>query len=375
MRLRTTAALTATVLGAGAVAAVSAGWYVSELALRPSPEVLGPERLTVRAVNRAGGADEVVLDRVPAALRPGVYGLAAHGVHATVGPVLSVGADTVTRRLERVSAGRLAPGARVLLTPQAYTGDPGSVLGGLGLGYANVRIPGELGPLPAWLVPAARDVWAITVHGLGATREQPLNVLPALHRMELPVLDIAYRDDPGAPASADRVGHLGATEWRDLDAAMRYAVRLGARRLVLYGWSTGAAMALRAAADSPERDRVSGLVLDSPVLAWQSAVRALAARRGVPRPLLPLGVRAAEGRAGLPAGHTAADADRLSVPVLIIHGPGDALAPWDLSRRFVERRGDLRTLHTVPDAPHAAMWNADPDEYEETLRRFLTPLL
>jgi uncharacterized protein len=158
MRLRTTAALTATALGAGAVAAVSAGRYVSELALRPSPEVPGRERLTVRAVNRAGGADEVVLNRVLPAVRPGVYGLAARGVHATVGPVLSVGADTVTRRLERVSAGRLAPGARVALTPQAYAGDPGSVFG---LGYANVRIPGELGPLPAWLVPAARDVWAI----------------------------------------------------------------------------------------------------------------------------------------------------------------------------------------------------------------------
>jgi hypothetical protein len=29
----------------------------------------------------------------------------------------------------------------------------------------------------------------------------------------------------------------------------------------------------------------------------------------------------------------------------------------------------------VPDAPHAAMWNADPTEYEERLRRFLTPLM
>lgn len=29
----------------------------------------------------------------------------------------------------------------------------------------------------------------------------------------------------------------------------------------------------------------------------------------------------------------------------------------------------------MPDAEHAALWNADPDGYAETLRRWLTPLL
>ena len=58
-------------------------------------------------------------------------------------------------------------------------------------------------------------------------------------------------------------------------------------------------MALRAAAHSALRDRISGLVLDSPVLDWQATLRALAAARGVPRALLPLAVRAAQGRTGL----------------------------------------------------------------------------
>jgi uncharacterized protein len=374
MRLRTTAALTASAFSAGAAAVVTAGRYVSELALRPSPGGLGRDRLTVHAMTRSATGDEVVLTRALASVRPGVHGLAGDGVHATAGPVLSVAADTVTRRLERVWTGRLEPGTQVAMTPQAYVGDPGSVFG---LAHENVRISGELGPLPAWFVPGARDVWVITAHGLDTTREHALNILPALHRMRLPVLDITYRNDSGAPASPDGMGHLGDTEWRDLDAAMRYAARCGARRLVLYGWSTGAAMALRAAAHSPERDRVGGLVLDSPVLHWQSTVRALAASRGVPAPLLPLGVRAAEGRTGLPAERTAAAADpeRLPVPALIFHGPGDTLAPWAASRRLADNRPDLVTLHTVQDAPHAAMWNADPDAYEETLRRFLTPLL
>jgi fermentation-respiration switch protein FrsA (DUF1100 family) len=67
--------------------------------------------------------------------------------------------------------------------------------------------------------------------------------------------------------------------------------------------------------------------------------------------------------------------DRLAVPALIVHGPDDTIAPWDASTAFATAREQLVSLYTVPDAPHAAMWNADPGEYEERLRRFLTPLL
>lgn len=57
-----------------------------------------------------------------------------------------------------------------------------------------------------------------------------------------------------------------------------------------------------------------------------------------------------------------------------MHGPDDTIAPWGPSRRLAERRPDLVTLHTVPNASHGAMWNAAPN-YEEALRRFLTPLM
>ncbi|BBJ44695.1 hypothetical protein SSPO_074130 [Streptomyces antimycoticus] len=151
----------------------------------------------------------------------------------------------------------------------------------------------------------------------------------------------------------------------------------GATGIVLHGWSIGASMALHTAANSALRHRVLGLVLDSPVLDWQATLRALAAARGIPAPLLPLAVRAAEGRTGL---HDSvlpevADPERLSVPTLVAHGPDDTLAPWHVSREFADRRRDLVTLHTVRRAPHAAMWNADPKAYEEALRRFLVPLL
>ncbi|SCE06596.1 hypothetical protein GA0115240_13755 [Streptomyces sp. DvalAA-14] len=182
---------------------------------------------------------------------------------------------------------------------------------------------------------------------------------------------------PGAPASPDRIGHLGETEWRDLDAAMRYAEARGARRIVLYGWSTGATMALRALHQSPAREHVAGLVLDSPVLDWRSTVRAAVTQHRLPALLTPLAVRAAEGRTGQHgARHAeAVDPDRLTVPTLLIHGPDDTFASWAATEELARRRPELIALHTVPGAPHAAMWNVDPDGYAETLRRFLTPLM
>ncbi|MFJ9177642.1 alpha/beta hydrolase [Streptomyces sp. NPDC102360] len=369
-----TAAAVTAVLGASA-AAIAVGRLASDAALKaPAGRPLPTEpRLTVHAT----AAGQVTLTRDLASLRPGTYGLQGDGYHAVVGPVVesaTTSADTVVRRLERVTHGTLEPGAKAWLTPQVHIGDPKAALG---LDHADVDVPGELGALPAWFVPGTRDTWVITVHGLGTTREHPMNLMGFLHHHQFPVLDLAYRGDLGAPRSPDGLGHLGETEWRDLDAAIRYAVRYGARDVIVLGFSTGAAMALHATAHSALRDRIKGLVLDSPVLSWEATLRALARARRTPGPLLPLAVRAAQGRTGLRGDRLAQAADPrvLKVPTLLVHGPGDEVSPWALSRRLADRRPDLVTLHEVDEAPHNAMWNADPKGYEEALRRFLTPLM
>ncbi|MFF8967766.1 alpha/beta hydrolase [Streptomyces sp. NPDC014995] len=369
-----TAAAVTAALAAGA-ASVAVGRFASDAALKAPPGRPLPTepRLTVHGT----AAGQITLTRDLAALRPGTYGLSGNGSHAVVGPVLATAphaVDTVVRRLERVTHGTLSPGDEVWFTPNLHVGDPTSALG---LDHTDVDIPGELGPLPAWVVPGARRTWVIAVHGLGTTREHALNLVGFLHRRRFPVLAPAYRGDLGAPRPPDGLSHLGESEWRDVDAAMRYAVRNGAERLVLLGWSTGATMALRAAARSGLRDLVSGLVLDSPVLDWQATLRALAAARHTPGVLLPLAVRAAQGRTGLRTGRPdeATDPSRLRVPTLVFHGPDDTVAPWSATRHFADQRPDLITLRPVPQAPHAAMWNADPAVYEEALRRFLIPLM
>ncbi|MGW0164977.1 alpha/beta hydrolase family protein [Streptomyces sp. NPDC003343] len=375
MRTVKAAAAAVTVAIAAGAAGVVAGRFASDAALKAPPGRPLPTepRLTVHSL----AAGRIVLTRDLASRRPGTYGLSGHGSHAVVGPVLETAPhspDSVVRRLERVTHGTLEPGDKAWLTSTLHIGDPRTALG---LDHADVDVPGELGAMPAWFLSGIRDTWVITVHGLGATREHPMNVLGFLRRLRFPVLDITYRGDRGAPRPPDGLNHLGETEWRDVDAAIRYAVRHGAERVVLHGWSTGATMALRAATHSPLRERISGLVLDSPVLSWEATLRALAAARRTPGALLPLAVRAAQGRTGLYGDgvRDAAEAGLLRVPTLIFHGPDDTVAPWGPSRRLAERRRDLVTLHTVRNAPHGAMWNVDPGTYEEAMRRFLTPLM
>ncbi|WP_018384681.1 alpha/beta hydrolase [Wenjunlia vitaminophila] len=357
--------------GTVGLAALAAGRHASSVALRPlrtGPP--GSEQVVVHDAT----PDTVTLARTPVSTRPGTYGLTGTTCHAVLGDVLSTTDDAVTRRLTRVDRGTLDRRTRGVFTPQAYTGDPRSARD---LDYRDVTVPGDLGPLPCWMLPGVRKVWVVAVHGLGATREQTLALLPTLCALHLPVLSVSYRNDPAAPRSPDHLGHLGDTEWHDLDAALRFAVEHGARQVVVVGWSVGATMALYAAHRSPLRGAVGGLVLDSPVLDWETTLRRLAVRRGVPAALLPLLLRAAEGRGVLPGDRLrrASRPEALFVPTLLVHGPDDTVAPWDRTRALARDRADLATLYRVPGADHAAMWNADPDGYEEQVRRFLVPLL
>ena len=48
---------------------------------------------------------------------------------------------------------------------------------------------------------------------------------PAMRRLGLTSMLISYRDDDGVAESPDGLHHLGMTEWRDLEAAARYASR------------------------------------------------------------------------------------------------------------------------------------------------------
>ena len=116
---------------------------------------------------------------------------------------------------------------------------------------------GELGILPAWVVPPAYpapgggDRWAILVHGRGARREEALRAIGPLHELGWTALVPNYRNDEGVVAGPDGRYNLGLSEWRDIEAAIDHAARLGAQEIVLVGWSMGGAIVLQFLDRSP----------------------------------------------------------------------------------------------------------------------------
>ncbi len=367
MSRRRWAIVAAAAVALGLVLGAAAAWHFSSAVLVPDHSPW-PAETTVEALPPG----RVVLESTEETRRPGVYGLEWLGGRAIVGSVLKEGEETVTRDLRAVE-GYLAPGMEVGIDPNVWAGNPTQAFG---LPSSTVAVPGELGPMPAWLVPGHSRTWAIVVHGINATPQTGLRVAPALHRAGLPTLLITYREDLGAPPSPDGFHHMGLTEWRDLSAAAHYALAHGAERLVLVGYSMGGAIVSQFMQRSPLAPRVSGLVLDAPVLDWRDVLAFNATEMGFPS----IGALPVEWAIGarIDADWESLDANRypddFQLPILLFHGIEDEVVPISTSDEFAELLPRRVTYFRVPKAGHTEEWNVDPGLYEARLGKFLSSL-
>jgi alpha-beta hydrolase superfamily lysophospholipase len=364
MSRRRWALLAVIVVALALAAGVAAAWHFSSAVLVPDHSPW-PADTAVEAL----APGRVVLERSDETRRPGVYGIEWPGGRAIVGAISSEGKDTVTRRLRAVD-GYLAPGMEVAIDSDVYAGNPTQALG---LPSATVPIRGELGAMPAWLVPGRSRTWAIVVHGINSTPQTGLRVVPTLHRAGLPTLLITYREDLGAPPSPDGFHHMGLTEWRDLGAAARYALAHGARRLVLVGYSMGGAIVTQFMERSPLAPRVAGLVLDAPVLDWKDVLSYNATEMGFPSAVATplewaIGARIDADWDSLDALQHPED---FHLPILLFHGDEDDTVPISDSDDFAALLPRWVTYYRVPRAGHTEAWNVDPGLYESRLGAFL----
>jgi alpha-beta hydrolase superfamily lysophospholipase len=364
MSRRRWAVLAAIAVALALAAGAAAARHFSSAVLVPDHSPW-PADTTVEAL----APGHVELERSEETERPGVYGIEWPGGRAIVGAISSEGADTVTRQLRAVD-GYLVPDMKVAIDTDVYAGNPTQALG---LPSTTVPIRGELGPMPAWLVPGRSRTWAIVVHGINSTPQTGLRVVPALHRAGLPTLLITYREDLGAPSGPDGFHHMGLTEWRDLGAAARYALAHGARRLVLVGYSMGGAIVTQFMERSPLAPRVAGLVLDAPVLDWKDVLSFNATEMGFPA-LVATPLEWAIG-ARIDADWDSLDALRhprdFHLPILLFHGGEDDIVPISDSDDFAALLPRWVTYYRVPRAGHTEAWNVDPGLYERRLGAFL----
>jgi pimeloyl-ACP methyl ester carboxylesterase len=345
-------------------ALAAASWHFSSAVVVPDHS---PWRRDVTVEGVSSG--QVVLSRSDDTLRPGIYGLDWPGGHAIVAGMTGSARRTVTRRLSELR-GSLVRGTKVALDSNPYEGNPRQALG---LPFANVAVPDELGPMPAWLIPARGHTWTIVVHGINGDREDNMRIVPTLHRVGSPTLLITYREDVGAPPSPDGHHHMGLTEWRDLQAAVAYALAQGAQRVVLAGYSMGGAIVAQFMERSPLATRVAGVLLDAPALDWRAILSFNAKEMGLPSfaadPVeWAIGARIDADWSGLDAlRHTSS----FHVPILLFHGTADKLVPIATSDAFAKALPRWVTYYRVPGAEHVESWNVNPVLYDARLTAFI----
>ncbi|WP_106813945.1 alpha/beta hydrolase family protein [Microbacterium timonense] len=361
---------------AGVVGALAAG------SVRMARKVVTPARRLpdTRILALDTAAQTITLARTADTELPGRYGLFTTGTadYLKLGSVLSEDATSVKRKLLT----HIGPDAH--LSPEAaFSGWYYERPEELHLPYTPELIGSTVGPCPAWLFPAGDgDTWVIQVHGRGTTRAECLRAVPLFDSLGITSLLVSYRNDGEAPRSRTGTYALGATEWRDVDAAVGFARRRGARRVIVMGWSMGGAIALQLSLNSAHGDVIAGLILESPVVDWRLVLAYQARELRVPRPITGLALEALQAEWATPLTRTGAAIrlDELDVvaraaelrhPILILHSDDDGFVPSDASHELFAARPDLVDLRVFDVARHTKLWNYDQERWSDSIRSWL----
>lgn len=262
-----------------------------------------------------------------------------------------------------------------------YDGDPQRAFG---WPFETVAIDGELGALPAWVVPPAAgadaraaDTWMVYTHGIGGRRENGYRFLSVARPLGITTLLYAYRNDAGAPRSPNGIYSFGLQEWRDLDAAVALARERGARRIILAAESMGGAIVAQFLRHSPHASAVTAAVLDAPALDLHQTLRHFVVASGLPlaEPVTWVATWITPRRVGIDLAET------LTLPVFDTqpkflfnaHGDTDGRVPISISDELKRRRPDSTYLRT--HARHVESWSEDPQRYRDALGGFLRGVL
>ncbi len=230
--------------------------------------------------------------------------------------------------------------------------------------------------LPVWDLQGgdAGGPWIVVTHGWGDSRVTMLSsgringLLPLCSRLLL--WDMAGHGDSPARSRCT----LGEREPEDLRALIsvlngadgRTGDPAAAARLVLYGFSLGAVVSLRAASQSR---RVDHVIAEAPYSApWVPArnvlrLRGLPHRANLPAALALTGLLLGKGLAWWPRpgreprGWLAFD--HIQQPVLVLHGEADEISPVSEGQSIAARL-PRASLHRIPGCGHHDMWIGAP---------------
>jgi len=230
--------------------------------------------------------------------------------------------------------------------------------GDLGLRFEDVRLVADDGvALHGWFLPVEGSRFTVLMaHGNAGNISHRLDrALLIQAKLKADVFLFDYRGYGRSEGSPDEPG-----TYRDGRAAYRYLAGqhgLDPRRIVLFGESLGAAVALQLALESPCR----ALVLESPFASIPEMARTVL-------PFWPLGalLRTRYDNVGKIGG--------LKVPLLVLHGEDDRTVPFAQGRRVFAAAPEPKRFFAIPAAGHNDTYVTGGDAYWQAWREFLQSL-
>ncbi len=363
---------------------VGAGWYYAGQALQPGgARVTTPEELVVGAI--VDGRITIAVGEDPSGnaqldtlglLYPGGYGLLTGPAEVGACPEPGAEGTCVTRDFQLVTGVSPAHATAVRIDEYAVApGQPSEALG-VEVEVLDIAIPG--GIAPAWWVPPAVDGGpvAVLVHGRGGARDEMLRIATILQPLGYGILVPSHRGDGVAPDPEDGVATFGSKEWLDVAVAIMDPAVPRDSRLLMVGYSQGAALVGHLLADGDVADRVDAVILDSPLIGLDDAMVLQARLAGIPnvlvRPVLESAYLFARTRGfDFGRGELVDSLAEQPRPILLFHGPDDTFVPVGPSERLAAQDPRGVTYVRVPGVDHVRSWNHDPQAYGAAVTSFL----
>ena len=208
--------------------------------------------------------------------------------------------------------------------------------------------------LHGWFVPGGSDTTLLWLHGNGGNISHRVDNIAELHaRLGVGVFIFDYRGYGRSDGTPSERG-----TYLDAEAALAYLVSrrdVDPTRLVLFGRSLGCAVA----AEIASRHEFHAVVLESPF----TSIAAMAKRH---YPILP-GI----GLFFRTRYDTLAKVKDVRVPVMVLHGDSDEIAPFDMGREVFAAANPPKRFHTIEGAGHNDTYMVGGSAYYEALGEFL----
>jgi pimeloyl-ACP methyl ester carboxylesterase len=214
---------------------------------------------------------------------------------------------------------------------------------------------------------APNSFTAVFIHGWGHSRIDSLARVKPLDEL----CDRIVMYDLRGHGESNGTARLGDSEDTDLLALLD---RLGQGPFILVGHSMGAVIALKAAmaarADS-SGSRIAGVIASAPYCEFHRSLIGRLCAAGFPtRPITDLALLVHRVCGVRPARLNDAELQSLAVPVLVIHGTDDAVAPVHHGERIVAAVPDC-TMVEIPEARHADAHVVGAEHYNRAVQDFV----